>query len=355
MLVGCLVAEVGLRLFRPQIFALHPPGLYVADPAVGYVLAPGFEGKLRRAEFHTQVRVGQSGLRGPDHSAAKSNSWRILVLGDSLAWGFGVEDDQTFGARLEELLADSYAADQELGAQADVQVLNGAVPGYGTADELAWLRTRGPALEPDLVIVQFLSVNDIQENPVPASEWAEIQDGMLTVRESSDPSAARPGPGFAARLMRVRYWLKRHLHVAALGFDIAGYLSTRAGLFGRSDAVWGEDFSAEDAELATELLVQVALEAEKLGAQALYLYTTGQAQVIQTDYARLRSANVVDQAAERAGVPWIDVTEQMRQRADRYELYYPKDGHWTAAGHQAVAEILAKELVGLGLIRADDH
>ena len=44
VLVALLVIEGFLRLAKPQIFELHPPGMYVADPDVGYVLTRGFEG-----------------------------------------------------------------------------------------------------------------------------------------------------------------------------------------------------------------------------------------------------------------------------------------------------------------------
>ena len=63
-LFGLLVAEGLLHLFRPQVFEVHPPGMYVPDQDVGYSLTPGFSGFISRSEFRAYFTVGQSGLRG---------------------------------------------------------------------------------------------------------------------------------------------------------------------------------------------------------------------------------------------------------------------------------------------------
>jgi lysophospholipase L1-like esterase len=342
-LVGLVLGEVTLRVLSPQIFPIHPPGLYEEDSDVGYVLTPGFRGSVRRAEFDSLVAIGQTGLRGAAPRPRGPNTFRILVLGDSLAWGFGVGDDETFAARLESILARRYP-------DFDIQVLNGAVPGYGTADELAFLRARGTELDPDLVIVQFLSVNDLSESRVPASEWAAVREGILVARtreRERETHAGRP------LWERIRGSLKQHSHLARLVSDVVGYLGIRAGLLGGIDALWGEDFSAEDARRGRDLLVQIAHEARELGATTLFLYTTGQAQVVGNTYSPLRSSAVVEAAAAEAGVPWIDASAALQSRSDRLELYYPKDGHWTAQGHSAIAEILEGKLVKLDLVRVD--
>jgi lysophospholipase L1-like esterase len=340
ILAGLVLGEEMLRLLSPQIFPIHPPGLYKADSDVAYVLTPGFTGSVRRAEFDSPVTIGKAGLRGADPRLRRSNTFRILVLGDSLAWGFGVDDDETFAARLETLLSGRYPA-------LDIQVLNGAVPGYGTADELAYLRSRGVKLDPDLVIVQFLSVNDLLENQMPASQWAAVRDGMLVARTREKEREAVTLLPFWER---IRGSLKQHSHLARLVSDVVGYLGTRAGLLGDIDALWGEDFSDENARRGRDLLVEIAHTTRELGATILFLYTTGQAQVVGDSYRPPRSAAVVEAAASGSGAPWIDASASLQSRDDRLELYYPKNGHWTARGHTAIAEILASKLAELDLV-----
>ena len=328
--IGLLFGELAVKLIAPRVFPVHPPGIYVADPAVGYALTPGFRGELQRSEFRDTIRIGEFGFRGADPRPLAEPSLRIIVLGDSQAFGFGVDEDETFSMQLEHLLRARYAG-------TDVQVINGGVPGYGTADQLAMLRSRGPAVDPDLVVVQFLSVNDLVENLTPANTWAIIKDGMLSAREGT----------VSTRLSfprRAETWIKKHSHLASLVSNSAGYWAVRLGLVGQQGAMWGEDFSEEQADLGTDLLVEIAATADSLGAHTLFLYTTGQASVIQERYDALPSRAVVATAAENAGVPWIDMTAHLRDRANRAALHYPGDGHWTAEGHRAVAEIIADEI-----------
>ena len=75
---------------------------------------------------------------------------RLVFLGDSLTWGWGVGDDETVSERLEELL--------------DVEAVNMAMNAVGTGQEWLVLEERGFAYEPDVVILNFFVGNDYRNN-----------------------------------------------------------------------------------------------------------------------------------------------------------------------------------------------
>jgi hypothetical protein len=75
--------------------------------------------------------------------------------------------------------------------------------------------------------------------------------------------------------------------------------------------------------------------------------------VVSGRYELPRSGAVVAAAAEDAKVPWVNVTPRFRERSDRYDLFYALDGHWNAAGHRALAEVLADEMLALDVVAAD--
>jgi len=79
---------------------------------------------------------------------------RIVGVGDSIMFGWGVQDRETYLARLQTLLHE---------AQPTVawQIVNTAVPGYNTAMEIETLRQKGIPFRPDLVIIDFVS-NDLE-------------------------------------------------------------------------------------------------------------------------------------------------------------------------------------------------
>jgi lysophospholipase L1-like esterase len=346
LLFVVVCGEIFLRLLKPQVFDVHPQGMYVEDAAIGYVLKPGFEGVIERSEFRVPFTIDGSGLRGKGPRPRKENSFRILVLGDSQAFGFGVRDDETFSAQLEEILVARFK-------NLNVQVLNAGVPGSGTADQLAFLKSRGAELAPDLVIVQFLSVNDIAESQSPAAEWAAVEDGWLIDRHNRDEEATEEtggddSPNLAERLRQI----KRNSHLFHLASNSAGYLAIRLGLLDWIGALWGEDFAADEGAKTSDILVQIAEEGRRLGAASLFVYGTAKNFVLSADYTLPRSGQVVREAAASAEVPWVDSTPILRGRPDRTELYFKLDGHWSSQGHRTIAELLADQVIDMGLVDA---
>ena len=112
-------------------------------------------------------------------------------------------------------------------------------------------------------------------------------------------------------------------------------------------ALWGEDFSDNEAALTIDLLNQVAELSSKHNAAVMFLYSTGQAQVIQDKYTPAESRLVVEMAAQKSNVSWVDLSEQMQAKDERLAFYFPQDGHWTSAGHRAVAEIVQPYILQL--------
>lgn len=324
VLVSLLLAEIAFRVLLPQHFDPHPRGMYRSDPAVGYVLAPNFRGTFKRAEFEHEVTSNNVGLRGPPVRARNQSTFRVVCLGDSFTWGYGVNDSETYPQRLESLLARKYP-------DVDIQVLNAGVPGYGTADALRFLQSRAVLLDPDLVVLQFLADNDFTENRRPALGRVSVRDGWLHADEPP-----RPQP------MRTLDAIKRSSHLAAFLSERLGYLAVRAGWL--APAAAGGAITDGDAKRTQALLKQLAAEARKLDAPTLIVFSTGQAPVIHKEDAANRARQVVLSAAEQADARMLDLTPHLRSRPDRMRLYYPYDGHWTAVGDAAVAEILSEEI-----------
>lgn len=345
-LAALVIAEIGLRILRPQVFPTIPRGMFTERRDGFVVLTPGFAGTISRAEFHAPFRISDFGVRGPGPAQRRENTFQILALGDSQTFGFGVLDDQTYCVRLQEILADRHP-------QLDVRVVNAGVPGYGTVDELIWLRRRGREVEPDLILAQFLSVNDFEINR-DSPHAAALLGEAGSVAAPLPPGAPAPArESLSGRLIDAIHAVKRRSHVATLIAEVGSYWGMRFGLLGGLAAMWGEDFSPKDADRTRRLLVLLAREAQQMGVPIVLLYTTGKARIIADDAADLPSAAVMAAAAAEADVPWIDMARELRLRSDRQWLHFVRDGHWTAAGHQAVAEVLAERLAELGLLPSE--
>lgn len=127
------------------------PGLYVSDAVLGERLGAGYDGWFAGVP----VKINDLGFRDPrNYSLAKpAGTFRILVLGDSVTFGHGALYETTYPYLLEQRLK-TWRAD------VNWQVWNLGVPGYNTADELAYLKEVGTRYNPDMVVVGFFP-NDL--------------------------------------------------------------------------------------------------------------------------------------------------------------------------------------------------
>jgi len=132
------------------------PGFYISDPELGQRLAPNYDGWFAGVPVH----INALGFRDTrDYALAKSaNTFRILVLGDSVTFGHGALSDTTYPYLFEQRL-------KQWRPDVDWQVWNLGVPGYNTRQELKYLERVGPRYQPDLVIVGFYE-NDLVDNDV---------------------------------------------------------------------------------------------------------------------------------------------------------------------------------------------
>jgi len=129
------------------------------DPLLLYELIPNTRLKYNGwiVKFKTTIQtINSGGFRGREYSIEKpSGVYRIVVLGDSLTFGQGVNDNETFPYYLEELLNKKNISAKRF------EVLNFGVPGYNTLQEVEAFKVKALKYSPDLVIIAHVS-NDIE-------------------------------------------------------------------------------------------------------------------------------------------------------------------------------------------------
>jgi len=119
------------------------------------------------------------GLRSPVEIPFKKvkNEYRILLLGDSWSFGFGVNDNQTFSHLLQVNLQEKYPDKK-------ITVINAGCPGYCLAQDFIYLKFRGIKYDPDMVIVKnSLNYPALQAfeklYPLPSSRFVKSTKSFL--------------------------------------------------------------------------------------------------------------------------------------------------------------------------------
>jgi hypothetical protein len=144
------ICEIMIRLLSP-VETLHPR--YKFSPEYGLVL---FENTTMvhsyPGKYKFRYSVNPNGHRGPAHDPRPSPSEKtIIVLGDSYAFGIGVDDGDEFASQMS----------RELGK--DVRVVNLGNPGWGLTQQIRRYMEYGRLFKPDVVVLQYCA-NDLEDN-----------------------------------------------------------------------------------------------------------------------------------------------------------------------------------------------
>jgi lysophospholipase L1-like esterase len=200
VVAAAAVAEVAYRIFTPRQEVFDLTGLHEFRPDREWLYGPrpGIETEL----FGTHYRINTDGFRGPRHPRSRPpGGLRILVLGDSIAFGFGVREEETFPRVLETLLA-------KIATEGTVEVINLGVGGYNTWNEARLLEDIGVEYQPDLVMVQF-SINDLNDPTNHFGAQTNLVFGAI-------PDAAFPNPARSMGVASTHMALVRTCHLSEL-------------------------------------------------------------------------------------------------------------------------------------------
>lgn len=331
--VFLLLAEALVRRVAPQSPSgnprqSQPRDFYAPHPVLGFTMNPGFHGRFELPEFDTEVRFSSIGLRDREYGPKPPGASRLLVLGDSYTFGWGVEEGERFADRLERKLDEAFPHRWE--------VVKAGTNAYATTHERAWMNEYGWALDPDLVVLEFCMGNDFADNR--GVEY-RVEDGYLT--------AVSAGPAGGGGL---KAFLRRRSHLYLFARNLVKQPGIRRAERKRAEI---EAFNAlvdGGAAATAEALAGLAADAGEHGVPLVVAVVPMLHQVTDAlgiDPALIEHPNrLIREIAAAAGLPVIDLLPVFRRRAAEGgpPLYFRRDPHWTREGHRVAGEALFDSL-----------
>lgn len=306
MVAGLLAAEGAVRLWA----TLVTPNLYAFDDELGWRLRPNLRRWVRVADGQVLVETNALGGRGPLH-VGPSEKRRVLVLGDSVAEGMLVSNDELFTVLWER-------------ERSDLEVVNAGVTGYSTLQDILVARRLRTSVQPSVCLLMVVSGLDLDANVTPFSPaigprpWMDGTTRQRPLDWTLFRPALLPVPGAV--------WLHRH--------SLAAYVLQKrlVGLVRGEPAAdrWVEHVPEETKWRVLEALVS------RLAGEATVV-VAGLPTAIQLATGDDGFAPRLGAVARRAGARFLDLGQTLRPE------HFAKDGyHWNAAGHRAVAAHLAE-------------
>jgi len=282
------------------------------DPELFYSLRPGSFVHENR-EFRNAYRVNHAGMRDDEVSL---DSPRIIVAGDSMAMGWGVDQEETFAQRIERATGG--------------KVLNAAISSYGTVRELRILeRARIDGSQLDALVIAYNST-DFPEN---ATYFAG--GGRLPVSDE------RLFDDIVAYQQRIRHY-RPFLYVRSLVRAALGRAApeTPVPAFAKTSM---HRTPEDEARVFLYALAHAAPPALQ-GARAVLIHLDGRNEssgefLAQVD--RLRQDKPAGSLARRMTL--VDLNQRLQP-----EDYFVIDDHLRASGHAVVAKALLEVLAQPG-------
>jgi len=160
LVIGSSASELVARYSLPDFNGSGPPAIFSSSPLIPFTTRPLAEHLNIRhpgGDYVYSAHLDARGFRrnGPDHETGSLDGRGTLILGDSFAFGMGVNDDQTVAAEL---------ARSELKATCLGPVVNaGWTAGNNPATMAAWLAGQPAELRPRVVLHMVFPGNDLED------------------------------------------------------------------------------------------------------------------------------------------------------------------------------------------------
>ena len=322
---GLAFLELTVRAWEPG-YLLRTRGLHVSSEPYGWRGRAGASLVLQGAK----VALNAHGYRGRELPPRRpGGSRRVVVIGDSIAFGLGVADDETF-AHLLDVRTNGF------------EVANLGVMGYGPEQELLVLLNEGLPQLPDVVVLAVCLGNDFADVALPVSLYDGRArkprfriDGQVAVLDG------HPLPqGAQARAQR---WLGDHSHLFNRMADSATKVAPADAWHGR----YANAVSDEDQVLKLASAIVVAMDAACRRQGVSFLVATFPDRGSFSDTPPLVARFYQTLASQ--GITVIDVAARFRADGMRLEdVALDGIAHLNPAGHRIVAALLEEEILRAG-------
>lgn len=377
VLVATITAVIVAAIFEVYLrragFLEAQPANYpcvAGDPVLNHVFHKSCTGvataQALKTEKDVTYKTNSLGYRGHEPVPGKPV---LLVLGDSYTEGFGLEEHETFPARLEAEL-------QNAGAK-DWQVLNGGTLGYTPALYGKYFDRYFLELRPRMVLLN-LDFTDFNDDPY----YLQIAEYDAGGRPIAYPGREIFPQWTLQYVYSNKSALLRFLHQEANQWSLAkrreDIQPTMDALVAGAPLVPAEDLDAVGlggCRKTVEIIARHVLELKKRveiggGTLLIHMYPPG---YLVKDYASQpqnvsfvrtwdhkhrrdyswacginpKAVDVIRKLAERNRINFFDSFPLLINHAENKKLYFDHDAHWNRAGVAVVTVDLAKKLVPL--------
>ncbi|HEV7308403.1 SGNH/GDSL hydrolase family protein [Ensifer sp.] len=269
-----------------------------AEPAIGHEHIPNASGFF----MGVPVSINSIGLRNREVPPVADGAVRVMMLGDSLTFGWGVKEEDTPSRLLETVLNGAASGARKY------EVINTGVGNYNSQMEVAYFLTKGYTLKPDVVVLNYF-INDAEPTPRRHKVgWGEYSQAYVVLASAVDKIS--------------RIFLGR-----------ADWKAYYRGLYENGQPGWN------DAQAAMQRLAQYCKEN---GIKLVFVNYPELHELKQYPFPEVTGA--VEKIAASEGVPFLDLRPSVEDLVPETLWVSPADAHPNRTANERFAGAIAQTL-----------
>ncbi len=301
ILVIFLFAEAAAQIYVHYI--AKQGKIFEPDRVAGWRLKPDIQMQRKNADgSNWTIRTDENSIR--EKGYWDSNMPKVLVLGDSFAFGEGVQYEDRFDRKIEEL---------------DYTILNVGVMGYGTDQQLLKAKPHFAELGEGDVVIILTYYNDFydiirKQHSGRAKPWYEYENEKLELHEPE--------------------------------ITIKEVLRDKSYLFAMLGEFLSRQHEASDSDIERSSRIYQELiknEAEGLaGKGVVVLVAYHGISLVEDEEQRDKIIQALKYVCRNSGIRCLNIDEYFN--IENSKGYFLSDGHWNQKGHKVAGELLADKL-----------
>lgn len=355
LIFGLLLCEVIVRLFYPGYSNIFLD-IYELDNDGVLILTPNIERRHLTSEWDVMVTTNSEGLRD-NPTPVSSENGTVLGVGDSMAFGWGVELSQSY----------HFVAEENLRPNA-IRIVKAGISGTGPSDQLKWLQHYGERYNPSMVLLSFYVGNDFADVQMGGvSEQFTVRDGLM-VKKPLDKETG------STWFRDAKEKLKRSSLLAQKVAEVIWYFENKQKAQDRSNPGlnaqdrWLWEFAKvhlkqpppatlQGIERTTQVLSEIHQWCQQRQIPMVLLVIPRSFQVYDWELAKWKKAyrvkdedidldkpqQVLAEWASKRGVTIVDLLPHFRAYREVHpddRLYFYPNGHMNANGHGQTSTLL---------------
>ena len=318
------LGELGLRIAKPNWDEFSPRFINRVPGYRNFLIGvPGFDGYFSQnnGDFRAHIQINQAGLRNDE--PVQSASGRIWVVGDSMAFGWGVERSETYTARLEH-----YAGQP---------TYNIASPGADICGYQKLLARMPEGIIPKAIVLGVILENDIGDYN------CQLREERLKDEKLANNKTLEYWLSMGKEWLTTNSAMYNFLAVSLKRVESINRILIKMGLLEKEHryrrSINDVDVNRYVAKTVSEIVYIRKMYPPDVPLVTLIAPARFEIRDDDPFYHNLRISVLTE--LKKYGIPYLDIFAPLK-KAGFSPTHFAHDGHWSPLGHDIAGKALSK-------------